>query len=222
MNYPKLYDNLIERAKHRDLSGYCERHHIVPRSMGGDNNKNNIVELTAREHFLAHWILWKIHRNKQTAHAFFAMTRKNGQQGRGDITAKQYEIAKRAMAESKMGENNHWFGTHGPMYGKNHTEEFKANHRIIMREASAHKKGKPRDDIPGLNSGKGVATQFGNKPAWNIGMSGPASHLWGKNLPEATRQKMRKPKVKLSCLGCRKVFGLNGFNRWNHYEKCKG
>lgn len=38
---------------------YTERHHIIPRSMGGSNAKANTVKLSYRKHFLAHWLLVK-------------------------------------------------------------------------------------------------------------------------------------------------------------------
>ena len=43
-----------------DRSGYVERHHIIPRCLGGDNRKSNIAKISARKHFLAHWLLTKI------------------------------------------------------------------------------------------------------------------------------------------------------------------
>jgi hypothetical protein len=61
MNYNKIYNSLIDRAKNRTLEGYKESHHIVPKSIGGSNKADNLVNLTAREHFLAHWLLVKIH-----------------------------------------------------------------------------------------------------------------------------------------------------------------
>lgn len=62
MNYKKTYNDLIERAKTRetDPMEYYENHHIVPKCVGGSNNRNNMVLLTAREHFLAHWLLVKM------------------------------------------------------------------------------------------------------------------------------------------------------------------
>jgi len=60
MNYKKLYDNIISKAKTRPISGYTERHHIVPKSFGGTDKKDNIVRLTAREHFICHYLLCKI------------------------------------------------------------------------------------------------------------------------------------------------------------------
>lgn len=83
MNYTKIYDNLIERGLKRGLDKlklnyYTEKHHIIPKSMGGANNKDNYVLLTAREHFFAHELLYKIHRNPEMAFAlnkFFTGTK---------------------------------------------------------------------------------------------------------------------------------------------------
>ena len=66
MNYSRVYNNLIKRSKNRSVCGYTEKHHIIPVCMGGSNNKNNIVKLTAREHFIAHILLVKIHKNKHS------------------------------------------------------------------------------------------------------------------------------------------------------------
>jgi hypothetical protein len=57
MNYADHYDRLIERARGRRLDGYRERHHVLPRCMGGGNDLDNIVELTGEEHYVAHQLL---------------------------------------------------------------------------------------------------------------------------------------------------------------------
>jgi hypothetical protein len=61
MTYTKHYTNLINRAKERTLEGYKESHHIIPKCLGGTDERDNLVDLTAREHFIAHLLLWKIH-----------------------------------------------------------------------------------------------------------------------------------------------------------------
>jgi hypothetical protein len=61
MDYFKHYNLLIERAKSRNLDGYKERHHIVPRCMNGTDDKSNIVELTPEEHYVAHQLLVKMY-----------------------------------------------------------------------------------------------------------------------------------------------------------------
>jgi hypothetical protein len=68
MNYQKIYDTLITKAKNREKiqTEYYENHHIIPRCMNGGEDLANKVELTAREHYIAHGLLVKIHRNSGT------------------------------------------------------------------------------------------------------------------------------------------------------------
>lgn len=63
MRYALHYDALIRRAQARGgmADVYMERHHIVPRALGGGNQKSNLVSLTAREHFVAHLLLARIY-----------------------------------------------------------------------------------------------------------------------------------------------------------------
>jgi len=61
MNYKRIHDAIIDRAKNRILTGYKERHHITPRCMGGSNDLENLVDLTAREHFIIHLLLAEIY-----------------------------------------------------------------------------------------------------------------------------------------------------------------
>jgi hypothetical protein len=57
--YKKWYDSIVNHARNRTIEGYAERHHIVPRSLGGTNDATNLVKLTAREHFICHLLLTK-------------------------------------------------------------------------------------------------------------------------------------------------------------------
>lgn len=66
MNYKHHYELLIERARNRTLDGYSERHHIIPRCMGGGDDPENLVRLTPEEHFVAHQLLVKMYPEKQT------------------------------------------------------------------------------------------------------------------------------------------------------------
>ena len=61
MNYQKHYNKLCERAKTRHLDCYTENHHIVPRCMDGTDDPDNIVALTAEEHYVAHQLLVKMY-----------------------------------------------------------------------------------------------------------------------------------------------------------------
>lgn len=76
MNYAKHYALLIDRSKLRCIDGYSERHHIVPKCMGGSNEPHNITRLTAEEHFVAHQLLTKMHpESRHLAHAAKAMAK---------------------------------------------------------------------------------------------------------------------------------------------------
>jgi len=75
MNYQRHYDSLINRARNRALEGYSERHHVIPKSLGGSNSENNMASLTLKEHYLAHKLLVKIYPNSiEMKRAFFFMT----------------------------------------------------------------------------------------------------------------------------------------------------
>lgn len=64
MNYQKIYNQLIKKRQKEIINKkdcYCERHHIIPKSIGGTDDNTNLVNLTAREHFIAHLLLAKIY-----------------------------------------------------------------------------------------------------------------------------------------------------------------
>lgn len=61
MNYEFHYISLIDRAKSREIFGYVERHHIIPRCLGGSDDMQNIAVLTAEEHYVAHQLLVKMY-----------------------------------------------------------------------------------------------------------------------------------------------------------------
>lgn len=55
--YTICYYNIINRALSRSISGYTEKHHIIPRSLGGSDSPENLAILTAKEHYIAHLLL---------------------------------------------------------------------------------------------------------------------------------------------------------------------
>lgn len=101
MNYQAIYDHLITQAQVAKLDGYVEKHHIIPKSMGGTNEVSNIVRLTARQHFVAHWLLFKIHKTPSMAKAFRLMLDASNRP-----RSKAYELAKSIYASSMVGDGN--------------------------------------------------------------------------------------------------------------------
>lgn len=101
MNYSKIYDQLVDNAKSKSRNkeqDYYEEHHIIPRCIGGDDSLDNLVLLTAREHYIAHWLLTKIHRNYKLASAFNRMCQ-NGIGQKRNLTSNQYETAKKYFSK---------------------------------------------------------------------------------------------------------------------------
>jgi hypothetical protein len=98
MDYQKHYNLLISRAKDRQLSGYAEVHHIVPKCMGGGNEQSNLAKLTPEEHFLAHQLLIKIYPNeRKLVFAAWAMCRGINRNN------KRYGWLRRAQSEAQKG-----------------------------------------------------------------------------------------------------------------------
>lgn len=141
MNYKRHYDLLIERARNRVLDCYVERHHIIPRCMGGSDEKENIVALTPEEHYVAHQLLVKIYPNvKGLIYAVIAMTGL----GRGvPRRNKLYAWVRKRQSQEMRGKPSPWKGKRftpeqlrkisDGRRGKKHTEEWKRAHTERMR-----------------------------------------------------------------------------------------
>ena len=94
--YSKIYFSITTNAKQRITEGYTELHHIIPQSMGGSNDKENLVELTAREHFICHWLLVKMTEGDDRSKMLYALKgmkaeNKHQQRYHTKITARVYE-----------------------------------------------------------------------------------------------------------------------------------
>jgi hypothetical protein len=139
--YTRWYYNIIDRAEIRELSAdrYYEKHHIIPKSLGGNNDKNNLVKLTAREHFICHWLLTKMVANTkekyQMWNAFSCMLyRENPNQERHKVSSRVFEnikfVGAKIKSENFSGKNNPMYGKKGilsPHYGKKKSAEHIAN-----------------------------------------------------------------------------------------------
>ena len=138
-----LYYTIINRAKSRVLDDYTEKHHIIPKSLGGNNSKDNLVCLTAREHFICHRLLVKMTEDQSKYKMMKAadmMRIKNKSQNRYKINSRTYEILKRdasiAMSLLTKGKPKHTDsskkllsesrkGKPSTFKGKSHTNESK-------------------------------------------------------------------------------------------------
>lgn len=176
MTYNEFIQNVLNtRGRFACGDEYHERHHIIPKCMGGTNDEENLVDLFAREHFLAHKLLAQENPNNNSlVYAWGCMAWvKNANQDRYELTPEEYEDARIAFAKAISNnskerfsnpENNpmygiHRFGNNNPMYGKCHTEA--AKQKISQKQKE----------------------RFVN----------PENHpMYGKHHTEKTRQKMRE------------------------------
>ena len=106
MNYQKIYNNLINRSKDRSTKGYVEKHHIIPRCLGGTDSKENIVNLYPEEHYLAHLLLCKLNKNNSKL-LYAAMNMTSGSMiNNGKRNNKAYGWLRRQYAKAMSGDNN--------------------------------------------------------------------------------------------------------------------
>jgi hypothetical protein len=92
MNYLSIYNSIMQQARNRTLEHGFERHHVIPKSLGGANNLSNLVQLTLREHFVAHKLLTRIHTGEAQKKMWFAYYRLCNRHRR--TTSRMYEQAK--------------------------------------------------------------------------------------------------------------------------------
>tara|TARA_R110000737_G_C14490263_1_gene470108 strand:- start:139 stop:843 length:705 start_codon:yes stop_codon:yes gene_type:complete len=103
MNYKKHYRLLIEKALDRPRpTEYTEKHHILPKCMGGLDDAENIVRLDGREHFLAHKLLcWIYPDNEKLWYAFSMMAVSGKGQSRKSMTSRDYSRAREALLPAR-------------------------------------------------------------------------------------------------------------------------
>ena len=176
MNYQRIYDQIIERAR-RESRGkgegvYYEAHHIVPKCLGGGGSvyqwktHSNITLLTAKEHFICHRLLCKIHPGTQKlVYAYWALCNlKNKWQ------AGRYAPSSRAYAEAKQLnalEASVRIGSQNPMYGRKHSS------------ATIQKMVKARTGLKKTEAAK-------NK------VRGANHPRWGQSYPEQSRRQSKQ------------------------------
>lgn len=146
--YKEFIQNILDtRGRFACDDEYHERHHIIPRCMNGPDNKSNLIDLYAREHFEAHRLLaLENPDNYQLVYAWWNMahTNKAGQRDY-EVTAEEYEKAR--IAASYVQKEKFAIPENHPMFGKHHTEETKkkiadSNKGKVVSEESREKMSK--------------------------------------------------------------------------------
>ena len=218
--YSRWYNQIIERAKCRLLTGeYKEIHHIIPKCLGGNNDSSNLVELTAREHFIAHWLLTKMvdgNNQKKMAYACKMMMHSHGKgQQRHRVTSRIYETLKQNLNII--------------LKGREFTDEWKNKLKISAQNRAANEsqrvKQSRRETMIKVNKArkgeKRLASTGSNNHFYGKGFFGEENHFYGKHHTEETLKKLRGPKTKHHCNNCNTLIGgKSNYDRW-HGDNCK-
>lgn len=152
MNYLKIYNDLMNKGRNNIFNNdeYFEEHHITPKSLGGDNSPENLVKLTFREHFVAHWLLYRIYPdNKELAAAFHISAFGNNVRE----TRKKYKFympSSRALEEAKIAKVN-------SRKGRKHSEE------TLNKMRETWKKKKETGYIQDNNKGRNLTEEHKRK-----------------------------------------------------------
>jgi hypothetical protein len=120
-HYYTRYEKFIGSLRNQAVDGYSEVHHVVPVSMGGSNDKDNLVALTARQHYVAHWMLAKAC-GGSAARAFFMMSNFGKY---GTVNSTTYDKARKEYAKQVSLQ----------MKEQPNVPEFTEEHREKLRQA---------------------------------------------------------------------------------------
>lgn len=209
MDYKKVYDSIITRAENRQLEGYGEKHHIIPKCLGGSNRKENLVKLTAKEHWISHLLLVEIYPEYPKLKLAIRMMMVKGiNQERKVITSgRQFE---RLRIQAAKAHSSLMLGVSKAPFTKEHRDNI-----------SKAKLGKP-----GANKGKALTKEH----RANIGLaskgriSGDKNPMRNKEVldkhPALFNNENNPSKIKTQCPHCKTLSGKGNYSRW-HGNSCK-
>lgn len=163
------YLRFIDYAlKNSPIDQYTELHHILPKSCFPQyiTTDWNLVRLSARQHFIAHWMLWRIFKNSELAGAFWAMNHQmsKGQKRYNKLNSRSYQRLKEQQS-ANMRSNN---PMHDPLVvqkksGKNHHVYTKGIVNIPTKTAEQHAQQSIRMTENNPMHNPEIARQHGDK-----------------------------------------------------------
>lgn len=146
MNYSKIYLDLCDRAIHRILPQdvYKEKHHIHPRCMGGTDDKDNLIFLTAEEHYLAHQLLVRMFPDQPKL--IYAAKLMSADSSGGRTNNKSFGWIRRRFAEEISKTNKGKQAWNSGRKTKPHSDETKAKMAASAAGKCPWNKGRPMSE----------------------------------------------------------------------------
>lgn len=167
MDYKKYYEQLIEKAQNRSIlpTVYKEKHHIVPKCMGGTDDKENLIDLTAREHIVAHLLLQRAYpHHTGLLQAVLRMSKQC------ELNSHSFSLARKKNSElwktdfNPMSKNNPESKKRRKELSKRQTENNIATKPEVREKMSQVKKDFYKNN-PGPNTGKKASLETRKKQA---------------------------------------------------------
>lgn len=221
--YTKLYYSIINRAKTRCLEGYKEKHHIIPKSLGGSNDKDNLVNLTAREHFLCHYLLTKMttgqHKSKMVHAANMMLQISNDYQSRyTQVNSKIFEQIKKEYSVIRRGVPA------SVESRRKNSESHKGRPATKGMTGKTHKK-ESKQKIAAANTGKTHSEDTKNllrqRTLDQISAADYINPMTVDSVVEHHKQQcILRSSKKYQCVHCLLYFSKNTLARW-HGDNCK-
>lgn len=184
--YTTWYFNIIQRAQTRipNDNEYYERHHVVPKSLGGNNSKENLALLTAREHFICHKLLVNmvsdITFKRKMIMARYMMLKNSKNHQRHVVNGVEYQRLKQvwviALSESKKGK---------PGIPRSEETRKKMSEKHTGRKHSPETLEKIRQAALGRQHTEETKAKFANR----------VGNRTGVKLSEETKEKMRQSRL---------------------------
>lgn len=208
--YTTWYYLIVEYARQNvNRDGYHEKHHIIPKSLGGSNNLDNIVKLSPKEHYICHLLLTKMVEGDEQRKMWFAAYMMMRGIRRHKPSARMYELLKQKMRDALKEKP-------GPNKGKIMSEEQKI-------KISLSQKGIPKGPFSDEHKEK---LKKPKSPEHKKKISeARIGKSWGHKHSVETKKKMSEwqkgiPKSKIKCEHCDKVISNLNYQRW-HGNRCK-
>ena len=235
IKYRNLYLRLIESGKNmtpEELSGYNEKHHILPKCLGGKDDESNLVLLPCRYHVLAHLILLEIYPDHQgiayAAHCLMVWD-KTGKRIESiqkhfssriisQAKEKAYKslVGRKLSSETKMKMSLSRSGEKHHAYGKIFSEEYRRklseaqsgskNHNYGKKFSDEHRKKLSESLSGNKNYNYGRKYSEERKKRISDATSGEKNPFYGKTHSKDSKRKMSESQRKRA----RKVKGPDG------------
>ncbi len=144
MNYKNIYNKIIQNRLQNPITTdeYKEKHHIIPKCLGGSDLESNLIYLTAREHFICHALLAEMYEKKTNEwykmnHAFIMMKPSSIYNKNRYFNSRIYELKKKDFSETM---SNLQGGEKNSQYGKVwiHNTKLEKNIKINKSELESY------------------------------------------------------------------------------------